>query len=237
MGRYKVNQTDGSLSLISGRGKAEYGASTMRTGQATLTMLENQGNYANATVTFETPMPDANYEVILSKPESTYYRVSINVTSKTVNGFNITASSFTEMQSTAWSSIKVDWCAFKLYTDTEYNNILAAMPSDASASNKVITRSTIGVNSSASHRIPSDVTDGQAIAEAIWGMIKTDGSPESGVMPVMYEAHDYGIVVYGYLWEGTFKWCVFTLFTLASGSSIIRAKVNTATDVVTIYTS
>lgn len=126
MGRYKVNN-DGTLgAMISGRGKAEYGASTMRTGRATLTMLENQPNYAKAIVTFEVPMPDANYEVILSKADIAYYQANINVTSKTVNGFNIAASSFVELQSTAWSSIKVDWCAFKLYTDTEYNELLDA---------------------------------------------------------------------------------------------------------------
>jgi hypothetical protein len=222
----------GNYKHVAGRGRAEYGASTVRTGTYIIDEI-TPGGALWKTFTFSDPMPDGDYMVDFSFPAT----ASIYAQAYEKNAENVKVSFRNISTNDTFTNVVVNYTCYKLYTDTEYNNILAAMPSDASASNKVITRSTIGVNSSASHRIPSDVTDGQALAEAIWGMIKTDGSPESGVMPVMYEAHDYGMVVYGYLWEGTFKWCVFTFFTLASGSNIIRAKVNTATDVVTIYTS
>ena len=233
MGRYKVNN-DGTLgAMISGRGKAEYGASTVRKVTGSFTVAAN--NQASSILfTFDTPMPDADY--LVSTPiitDQTYSHIIFDVIQKTANGFRLYATN----EWTSELTFTVEVYAFKLYTDTEYNNILAAMPSDASASNKVITRSTIGVNSSASHKIASSVSGAQVLAELIWGMIKTDGSPESGVMPVMYEGHDYGIVMYGYLWEGTVKWCVYSLFLIASGTYHFRAKANVGTDEVIIYTA
>ena len=235
MGRYKVNN-DGTLgAMISGRGKAEYGASTVRKGSLSVTGIPKVGSsptYKEITVTFDSPMPDANYELETSVGYQAFVFTAIS--NKTANGFRAV---FTSIYTNSDIDITFTYTAYKLYTDTEYNNILAAMPSDASASNKVITRSTIGVNSSASHKIAPGVTGAQVLAEAIWGMIKTDGSPESGVMPVMYEGHDYGIVMYGYLWEGTVKWCVYSLFLIASGTFHFRAKANVGTDEVIIYTS
>lgn len=232
MGRYKVNN-DGTLgAMISGRGKAEYGASTIRTGAEVIGAVESGAN-GIVSITFDTPMPDGDYLVEVRPYNTGDRKVTVYANTRNANGFNIIYSNL----GSALTNFKIDWYAFKLYTDTEYNNILAAMPSDASASNKVITRSTIGVNSSASHKIASGVSGAQVLAELIWGMIKTDGSPESGVMPVMYEGHDYGIVMYGYLWEGTVKWCVYSLFLIASGTYHFRAKANVGTDEVIIYTA
>ena len=222
----------GNYKQVAGRGRAEYGASTVRTGTYTIDEMA-PGGALWKTFTFSDPMPDGDYMVDFSFPAT----ASIYAQAYEKNAENVKVSFRNISTNDTFTNVVVNYTCYKLYTDTEYNNILAAMPSDASASNKVITRSTIGINSSARHRIPSDVTDRQVIAEAIWGMIKTDGSPESGVMPVMYEGHDYGIVMYGYLWEGTVKWCVYSLFLIASGTYNFRAKANVGTDEVIIYTS
>ena len=114
MGRYKVNQTDGSLSLISGRGKAEYGASTVRKGHTTVSVTADTPS--THTITFAEPMPDANYIVeITTLSHYCYWTIG----GKTANGFNIYIKS-----SVTSNEFNVSYTAFKLYTDTEYNELL-----------------------------------------------------------------------------------------------------------------
>ena len=133
MGLYK--NTNGVLSPIAGRGKAEYGASTVRTGTASIPQ-SSAGATNVVSVTFDKPMPDADYLVTFECSTSV---IDLRLVSfdKTATGFKIGyyASAATGSAST------VKYTAFKLYTDKEYNDILAAMPSNASASNKLITES------------------------------------------------------------------------------------------------
>ena len=114
MGRYKVNQTDGSLSLISGHGKAEYGASTVRTGRVNFAITADTN--ITQSITFNEPMPDADYLVdIFNISQHSFWTIS----GKTANGFNL------HIRSTATDpTYGVTYTAFKLYTDTEYNEVL-----------------------------------------------------------------------------------------------------------------
>ena len=120
MGRYKV-ESDGSLTMVAGRGKAEYGASTVRTGTVTTSLLA-VGAYATESITFADPMPDDNYLVNLS---SSTGRLTVTATNKTKNGFTIIYLNSSEASSDAGETIK--YTAFKLYTDTEYNEVLKSM--------------------------------------------------------------------------------------------------------------
>ena len=143
MGLYK--NTNGVLTPVAGRGKAEYGASTVRTGTITYTSTIPQGSYANINVTFSEPMPDADYEVIYDYNNSSGHSELVNAGcfatfAKTKNGFTCSISAPTTGVISGWS---IRWKAFKLYTDNEYNNILAAMPSDASSSNKLLAANSI----------------------------------------------------------------------------------------------
>lgn len=120
MGLYK--NTNGVLSPIAGRGKAEYGASTVRTG--TVSIPQSSAGASNVvSVTFDKPMPDNDYLVTFECSTSVIdlRLVSYN---KTASGFSIGyyASAATSSAST------VKYTAFKLYTDTEYNDILTKMP-------------------------------------------------------------------------------------------------------------
>lgn len=124
MGTYK--NTNGVLSPIAGRGKAEYGASTVRTGTATWDGTTVSA-YPTVNVVFDSPMPDADYEIFFDYDgasghgEKTYYG-QFAVNGRTANGFTIS------MSSTIASGISAGWnvkyVAFKLYTDTEYNGLL-----------------------------------------------------------------------------------------------------------------
>lgn len=117
MGLYSNN--NGALTPIAGRGRAEYGASTTRSGQVVFSSV-TAGTYQTQTVTFDTPMPDADYLVADNCPDS-LANAYVNISDKTVNGFKITITNNTGavITSLAWK-----YTAFKLYTDTEYNELL-----------------------------------------------------------------------------------------------------------------
>lgn len=137
MGLYK--NTNGVLSPIAGRGKAEYGASTIRKGTITLSGSTSGGWWTGST-TFSEPMPDDDYLIIFEPEGTNQINVELIQTfSRTANGFS---AQTINPQSAGVASWAVKYTAFKLYTDKEYNDILAAMPSDASASNKLVTEGT-----------------------------------------------------------------------------------------------
>lgn len=120
MGLYQNNA--GNLSLISGRGKAEYGASTMRTGTVNMTGNAGTGVWFSATVTFSEPMPDTNYLINLEVTNNAAYCLeNIQFSNKTVNGFTMAAYHPT---STTATSISVKYTAYKLYSDIEYKNLI-----------------------------------------------------------------------------------------------------------------
>lgn len=122
MGLYKNN--NGVLSPIAGRGKAEYGASTVRKGTATYTGAA-VGTYPAVNVTFDTPMPDADYEIFFDYDEASghgelNYMGYYGVYKRTANGFQIVFSGEAAISS-GWN---VKYTAYKLYTDNEYNGLL-----------------------------------------------------------------------------------------------------------------
>ena len=119
MGLYQNNA--GTLSLISGRGKAEYGASTLRTGTINLTGT-GSGAWFTATVTFDSPMPDTDYLIETEVFNSAAYCLdNIQFSNKTVNGFTMAAFHPTSTTST---SISVKYTAYKLFTDNEYSTLV-----------------------------------------------------------------------------------------------------------------
>ena len=125
MSRNKVNQTDGSLTMVAGRGKAEYGASTVRKGNTGFAAGAVSVGVGQVNVTFDTPMPDANYEVVLTitslnAPDGKF---EYGITGKTTTGFTIWAIG-SDTTSTNSNPISMEYTAFKLYTDTEYNEVL-----------------------------------------------------------------------------------------------------------------
>lgn len=116
MGLYK--NTNGVLTPIAGRGKAEYGASTVRTGNVAVNIAGGGTNPME--VTFDTPMPDANYMVDCTITDQQLSKQIITVEKKTANGFILYV---TNVYTNALS-YNIKYTAFKLYTDNEYNELL-----------------------------------------------------------------------------------------------------------------
>ena len=117
MGLYK--NTNGVLSPIAGRGKAEYGASTVRTGTISFTAESAQWNRVN--VTFDEPMPDADYlvDLIITSDEPSMGNCTpYMIPSKSATGFTF------KMYCSAARGITIAYTVYKLYTDNEYNGLL-----------------------------------------------------------------------------------------------------------------
>lgn len=126
MGHYE-HKGDGALSLLAGRGRAEYGASTMRSGSLTTNAIAN-GQLESYDVVFDTPMPDTDYLVEIETMRayaliSVDHRTESSSSPKTVNGFRIHVVA----AGSNLDSFTIKWKAFKLYTDTEYNSVLDAV--------------------------------------------------------------------------------------------------------------
>lgn len=114
MGLYKNN---GVLSPIAGRGKAEYGASTLRKG--TLTIPVNQAT-GGIFIEFDTPLPDNDYIVSWEFDDCADGDAAhlVGPHYKYATGFGLYYfGGFTK-------DIIIRWTAFKLYTDNEYNELL-----------------------------------------------------------------------------------------------------------------
>lgn len=125
-----VDKTTGDLIRVAGQGKAEYGASTVRKGTINITEIPAASTKC-VPITFDTPMPDSNYEVILS-PDNWVIQATERSLGKTANGFYVNAfNSYGAAQDAV-----ITYYAFKLYTDTEYNNLLnnAVLKSDVTDS-------------------------------------------------------------------------------------------------------
>lgn len=113
-----IVNSDGSLQRIAGRGKAEYGASTVRKGSVSVTGIPADGSKA-INVIFDTPMPDSDYEVFIT--------VNNWIAQATVSSVNKTASGFTVYIYNEYATPQnadITYTAFKLYTDNEYNGLL-----------------------------------------------------------------------------------------------------------------
>jgi len=126
MGLYK--NASGVLTPIAGRGRAEYGASTIRTGTLTTATIAG-GDYEMDQITFDQPMPDTDYLVEVTSTGTdggNSALLNFTISDKTVNGFKLGINN-------AWNQarpIPVKWTAYKLYTDQEYDNFLSLMRPD-----------------------------------------------------------------------------------------------------------
>jgi hypothetical protein len=92
------NGNEKAISGLNGlSGEMVMGASTIRTGTISLP-AQNAGSYIEITVTFSSPMPDANYicEVNYGAEGSAYQ--SYMIKGKTKNGFNVIISTHTAAQ-------------------------------------------------------------------------------------------------------------------------------------------
>ena len=121
MGLYFNN--NGNLQMISGRGKAEYGASTVRTGTISLPSQTAHSTIEPITVTFSESMPDDDYQVSFDTFETTSvgYRV-LYVKSKSASGFTVGGLNADAGSIPAGT---INYTAFKLYTDLDYNSLIA----------------------------------------------------------------------------------------------------------------
>lgn len=114
MGVYKNHS--GVLTPIAGRGKAEYGASTLRKG--TLTIPVNQAT-GGIFIEFDTPLPDNDYIVSWEFDDCADGDAAhlVGPHYKYATGFGLYYfGGFTK-------DVIIRWTAFKLYTDNEYNSI------------------------------------------------------------------------------------------------------------------
>ena len=123
MGLYE--NKNGVLSPIAGRGRAEYGASTVRTGTSSITAGIQAGAVATVEITFTEPMPDSNYLVDISFIQVKNLAFSIGKRQK--NSFSVIITN-TGTVDYFGADTMFKYTAFKLYTDTEYNDILTKMP-------------------------------------------------------------------------------------------------------------
>lgn len=123
MGLYK--NKNGVLSPIAGRGRAEYGASTVRTGTSSITAGIQAGAVATVEITFTDPMPDADYLVDISFVQVKNLAFSIGKRQKTKFTVIITNTGTVDYFG---ADTMFKYTAFKLYTDTEYNSILNKIP-------------------------------------------------------------------------------------------------------------
>ena len=96
-------------------GELVIGASTIRKG--TFTFVKRPSNqFCDATVTFNTPMPDDDYEVVISWV--TIYGTSMygRVQNKTKNGFSFNGYYANENDANTYGNQEVAYTAFKLFT-------------------------------------------------------------------------------------------------------------------------
>ena len=128
-----VDPTTGDLTQVAGRGRAEYGASTVRTGSVSVTDIPADGSKATH-ITFDTPMPDSDYEVFITV-NNWIAQVTVSSVNKTASGFTV----YIYNEYATPQNADITYKAFKLYSDVEYSNLVNSMPSNASASNKLIT--------------------------------------------------------------------------------------------------
>ena len=120
-----VKNSNGDWVQCAGQGRAEYGASTVRTGTVTIPATNGKTLSANCTVSFSSPMPDTDYMITFESNDNTGGYFPANIWNKSVNGC---LASFFNGNNGDQPAVSVRYTAFKLYTDTEYNKILESLP-------------------------------------------------------------------------------------------------------------
>ena len=139
-----VDPTTGDLTRVAGRGCAEYGASAVRSGTYTPARDIQVQEDLSFSITFDTPMPDSDYQVIFGSSSNSTSSGTIQcvVRSRTPTGFTGIVRNVGN-DSVSVASGTFTWFAFKLYSDVEYSNIVNSIPADASASNKLVTENKV----------------------------------------------------------------------------------------------
>lgn len=127
-----IDKSTGDLIRVAGQGKAEYGASTERKGDIVIPAT-TAGNFQSVSVVFAQAMPDNDYTVVIDEGSDTWAHCSVNVTNKTTTGFTLF---FLNVAGADAPQMSFKYRAFKLYTDTDYNNLLnnAVLTSDVTDS-------------------------------------------------------------------------------------------------------
>lgn len=115
-----IDKSTGDLIRVAGQGKAEYGASTERKGDVVIPAT-TAGNFQSVNVVFAQAMPDNDYAVVIDEGGNTWAHGTTNVTNKTTTGFTLY---FLNVAGSDAPQMTFKYRAFKLYTDTEYNNLL-----------------------------------------------------------------------------------------------------------------
>jgi len=110
------NPTTGEWIQVAGNGKAEYGASTVRSGTFVYSLTDNVP--ISKTIAFDSAMPDSDYLLEIDTGSS---KVSCGNITKSASGFTcfLRNNDSAEVAGRTFS-----YTAFKLYTDTEYNSLL-----------------------------------------------------------------------------------------------------------------
>lgn len=116
----EIKDTNGNWVRAAGNGRAEYGASTVRSGTVTVTMPSSKDGIVDTDIIFSAPMPDDDY--IVSLEYSEVGDCAVQPVSKTASGFRVRSSAATDGALSAERTI--NYTAFKLYTDKEYNEVL-----------------------------------------------------------------------------------------------------------------
>lgn len=116
----EIKDANGNWRKAAGNGKAEYGASTVRSGLINVPQVDAEGT-ADVEVIFDTPMPDADYQVTIEYPTVGTINLIAWIKSKTANGFILGVGRPMDKES---QTNVIKYTAFKLYTDTEYNEVL-----------------------------------------------------------------------------------------------------------------
>ena len=109
-------KTTGEWIQVAGNGKAEYGASTVRNGTFVYSLTDNAP--ISKTIAFDSAMPDSDYLLEIDTGSS---KVSCGNITKSASGFTcfLRNNDSAEVADRTFS-----YTAFKLYTDTEYNEVL-----------------------------------------------------------------------------------------------------------------
>jgi len=139
--RYRAN--DGTETIVSGLtpgGDIEAGAVAQKKGTVTTESIPSGAN-RTVTITFDSSMPDDNYDVIFT--HSADFNLG-RFGSKTKDGFSITVKNM----ASAAGVCNIDYTAIKTYTVQHaaetaeaVANIQAAIPSGAGAANQLVTKS------------------------------------------------------------------------------------------------
>ena len=115
-----VDPTTGELTQVAGRGRAEYGASTIRQGTLTLSGTIVPGDGTSGVVTFDTPMPDADYIVYLAMVSD--YNLQLVVSNQTKTGFKV--QSLRPSTASSINNPEIKWKAVRIYSDIEINDLV-----------------------------------------------------------------------------------------------------------------